>query len=317
MNTPPLQANLQSSIRKAFELTRLKRHEFVTIEHLLAGLLNDSEVQKTLAACGVKSSAVQASLDAFFQEKIEVLPEGVTLHPSPSLGFQRVMERAILHAMSSEQATVDVGSVLVALLQEPECFGAHYLRSQGLQRLALLRYLSHGAAEPRNPKPAETPETPAEEGEAPPPDPLKAYTVDLVARAAEGRIDPLVGRLAELDRIIQILCRRRKNNPLLVGEPGVGKTAIAEGLALRLHDGKVPDVLKGSSLFALDLGALLAGTRYRGDFEQRVKAVIEALKAKDHALLFIDEIHTIVGAGSVSGGSLDASNLLKPALAAG
>ncbi len=317
MNTPPLQANLQSAIRKAFELARFKRHELVTVEHLLAGLLSESEVQKTLSACGVKLTIVQASLNAFFEEKIEVLPVGVTLHPSPSLGFQRVMERAILHALSSEQAIVDVGSVLVAVLQEPESFGAHYLRSQGLQRLALLRYLSHGSAESIIPKPAETTDAPSEEGEAPPPDPLKAYTVDLVARAAEGKIDPLVGRLAELDRIIQILCRRRKNNPLLVGEPGVGKTAIAEGLALRLHEGKVPDVLKGSSLFALDLGALLAGTRYRGDFEQRVKAVIEALKAKDHALLFIDEIHTIVGAGSVSGGSLDASNLLKPALAAG
>ncbi|MBL0210561.1 MAG: ATP-dependent Clp protease ATP-binding subunit ClpA [Holophagaceae bacterium] len=317
MNTPPLQANLQSAIRRAFELARLKRHELVTVEHLLAGLLSDSEVQKTLGACGVKLASLQASLDAFLEAKLEALPVGVTLHPSPSLGFQRVMERAILHALSSEQATVDVGSVLAAVLQEPENFGAHYLRSEGLQRLALLRYLSHGAAEPAPPKTAEPTETPGEDSETPPADPLKAYTVDLVARASEGKIDPLVGRLAELDRIIQILCRRRKNNPLLVGEPGVGKTAIAEGLALRLHEGKVPEALRGSSLFALDLGALLAGTRYRGDFEQRVKAVIEALKAKDHALLFIDEIHTIVGAGSVSGGSLDASNLLKPALAAG
>ena len=317
MSTPPLQASLQSAIRKAFELARLQRHEFVTPEHLLAGLLGESEVQRTLSACGVKTASVQTSLKAFFEEKLAALPEGVTLRPAPSLGFQRVMERAILHSLSSEQATVDTGSVLAALLQEPESFGSHYLRAQGLQRLALLRYLSHGAAEPLVPNPAEPGGEPAGEGEAPPPDPLKAYTVDLVARAAEGQIDPLVGRLAELDRILQILCRRRKNNPLLVGEPGVGKTAIAEGLALRLHEGKVPDVLKGSSLFALDLGALLAGTRYRGDFEQRVKAVIEALKAKDHALLFIDEIHTIVGAGSVSGGSLDASNLLKPALAAG
>jgi ATP-dependent Clp protease ATP-binding subunit ClpA len=320
MNTPPLKTNLQSAIRQAFELARFKRHEFVTVEHLLAGLLNESEIQKILSACGVNPTSVQGSLDGFFEEKIERLPESVTLHPSPSLGFQRVMERAILHSLSSEQAVVDVGSVLVALLQEPENFGAHYLRSQGLKRLALLRYLSHGAPEPRNPKPAlptENTDTPMEEGEAPAPDPLKAYTVDLVARAAEGKIDPLVGRMEELDRIIQILCRRRKNNPLLVGEPGVGKTAIAEGLALRLHEGKVPEVLKGSTLFALDLGALLAGTRYRGDFEERVKAVIEALKAKDNALLFIDEIHTIVGAGAVSGGSLDASNLLKPALAAG
>ncbi len=323
MNTPPLQANLQSVIRTAFELARSKRHELVTVEHLLAGLLSEPEIQKTLSTCGVKPIQVQASLDGFFEDKIEILPDGVTLRPSPSLGFQRVMERAILHAMSSEQTTVDVGSVLVAMLQEPECFGAHFLRAQGLQRLALLRYLSHGATEAKNPKPKipNEPETtmdsPSEEGDVPPPDPLKAYTIDLVARAAEGRIDPLVGRLTELDRVIQILCRRRKNNPLLVGEPGVGKTAIAEGLALRLHEGKVPDVLKGSSLFALDLGALLAGTRYRGDFEERVKAVMEALKIKDHALLFIDEIHTIVGAGSVSGGGLDASNLLKPALAAG
>ncbi len=320
MITPPLAANLQSAIRRAFELATSQRHEFVTAEHLLAGLLGELDVQKTLTACGVKPPSVQASLDAFFAEKIETLPDGVTLHPAPSLGFQRVMERAILHALSSEQATVDAGSVVAALLQEPESFGAHYLRSQGLQRLALLRYLSHGGSEVPLPKPSAPNQTPSEEGEADEaltPDPLQAYTVDLVARAAEGKIDPLVGRQEELDRVIQILCRRRKNNPLLVGEPGVGKTALAEGLALRLHEGKVPDAIKGASLFALDLGALLAGTRYRGDFEQRVKAVLEALKAKDHALLFIDEIHTIVGAGSVSGGSLDASNLLKPALAAG
>ncbi len=314
MNTPPLDTPLQNGIRRAFESARGGRHEFVTVEHLLGGLLKEPSIEKALAACGVKAIQVQAELEDFFQKTIENLPKGVALQPSPTPGFQRVMERAILHALASEQPVVDAGSVLAAMLQEPDSFAAHFLKSNGLERLALLRYLSHGSESPLTAQPGEPEET---EGEAPAPDPLQAYTVDLVAHAAAGKIDPLVGRVEELDRIIQILCRRRKNNPLLVGEPGVGKTAIAEGLALRIHANKVPEALKGSSLFALDMGALLAGTRYRGDFEQRVKAVIEALKAKEHALLFIDEIHTIVGAGSVSGGSLDASNLLKPALAAG
>jgi ATP-dependent Clp protease ATP-binding subunit ClpA len=224
-----------------------------------------------------------------------------------------------MHTISSERPAVNSGAVLVSLLMEKESQASYLLKRQGVNRLPLLKHLAHGGAEvgPNlGAAPKEAPE-PAEEAEAPSRDPLKAYAVDLVARAAEGRIDPLIGREAELERVLHVLCRRRKNNPLLVGETGVGKTAIAEGLALRLHEGKVPDALKGAPLYSLDMGALLAGTRYRGDFEERVKAVLEALAQHPGALLFIDEIHTLVGAGAVNGGSMDASNLLKPVLARG
>jgi ATP-dependent Clp protease ATP-binding subunit ClpA len=314
---PSISEALQRSLQRTFALAREGRHEFLTLEHLLLALQDDPLVSGAVAACGGSAQALRQDLEAFLQTRLERLPESLALDPAPTLGFSRVIERAILHAVSSEAAQVDAGAVLASLLQEKESHAAYFLQKQGVARLPLLKYLSHGAPAPAPPAPqAPPPDAEGEEG-APAQDPLQAYAVDLVQKARDGRIDPLIGREAEVERMVHILCRRRKNNPLLVGEAGVGKTAIAEGLALRIRDGKVPEALKDAPFFALDMGALLAGTRYRGDFEQRVKAVLEALAGRPGSLLFIDEIHTLVGAGSVSGGSMDASNLLKPVLASG
>ena len=314
---PELSSALQKSLQRTFVLAKEARHEFITLEHLLLALQGDPLVQGAMEACGGEAGALVRELEAFLRTSLAALPEEAAEDPAPTLGFSRVMERAIMHAISSEAAQVDSGAVLAALLQEKESHAAYFLQKHGVSRLPLLKFLAHGGTAP-GPAAPEPHAAPQEEGEEPPAkDPLKAYAVDLVQKASEGRIDPLIGREAELERMIHVLCRRRKNNPLLVGEAGVGKTALAEGLALRLRDGKVPDALKGAPFFALDMGALLAGTRYRGDFEQRVKAVLEALAARPGALLFIDEIHTLVGAGSVNGGTMDASNLLKPALASG
>lgn len=307
---PALTPALHRALHRAVELTHTHRHAFLTLEHLLLALHSDAQVQAAVAACGGNIAHLKTELERYLKERMEPLPEGVT-EPTPTVAFHRVMGRALQHALSAEAEGIDGGAVLVALLQERESHAAYLLEKEGVRRLPLLRFLSHGAGKaPKAPEPTPDAEEEAEVVQ----DPLAAYAVDLVARAAAGGIDPLIGREAELDRMQHILCRRRKNNPLLVGESGVGKTALAEGLALRLLEGKVPEPLLGAPFYALDLGALLAGTRYRGDFEARVKAVLEALRAKPGALLFIDEIHTLVGAGSVSGGSLDASNLLKPAL---
>jgi len=316
---PKLSEGLHRAIQGAFNLARELRNEFLTLEHLLLALLDDPQTAGAVEACGAPVPKLRADLETFVREKLESMPGEEIVNPAPTLGFNRVMERAILHAVSSEAASVDGGAVLASMLQEKESHAAYFLQKRGVARLSLLRQLSHGgeAATPAPDKREEGEEAGEEAGEAPARDPLKAYAVDLIAKAAAGRIDPLVGREEELERLIHVLCRRRKNNPLLVGEAGVGKTALAEGLALRLHSGHVPDVLKGAPYYSLDMGALLAGTRYRGDFEQRVKAVLEALSKQAGALLFIDEIHTLVGAGSVSGGTMDASNLLKPALASG
>jgi ATP-dependent Clp protease ATP-binding subunit ClpA len=235
-----------------------------------------------------------------------------SIEPQPTLGFDRVLQQAMMHAAVSSATQVDSGSLLVFLMQEEDSHAAYFLRSQGIERLLLLRVISHGPKGDAVPLPAG-----GDRGGAPSTNPLEAYAADLVARAAAGQIDPLIGRALEIERMIQVLCRRRKNNPLLVGEPGVGKTALAEGLALRIHQGQVPEVLKDAKVFALDLGALIAGTRYRGDFEERVKQVLDALSKESNAILFIDEIHSLVGAGAASGGAMDAGNLLKPALAGG
>ena len=315
--TPDLAPVLNHCLQQAFNLARTRRHEYLTLEHLLLGLQADPAVTGAESACGGHPENLKKDLEAFLQERLEAVPGPGEHSPTPTLGFNRVMERALLHAVSSERPTVDGGAVLVALLQEQESQAAYLLKHHGVNRLPLLRHLAHGGLEAAAPGPAPAPAEGAEAPEAPPPDPLKAYAVDLVARAAEGRIDPLIGREAELERLIHVLCRRRKNNPLLVGEAGVGKTALAEGLALRLHSGDVPDALKGAPFFSLDMGAMVAGTRYRGDFEERVKRVLKALADKPGALLFIDEIHTLVGAGAVNGGAMDASNLLKPVLASG
>ena len=321
--SPSLTPSLQTCIQHAFLLARASRHEYLTLEHLLLALQEDAHVRDAVVACGGQPAVLKNELETFLKGCLETLPETQDQQPTPTLGFNRVMERAIVHALSSEARSVDSGAILAALILEKESHAAYFLQKQGVTRLPLLRHLSHGAmtANPQAEPPAQEPlgtTAPAEPEEgAPAQDPLAAYAVDLVARAREGRIDPLIGREAELERVMHVLCRRRKNNPLLVGEAGVGKTAIAEGLALRLVEGQVPDSLKGAPFFALDMGSLLAGTRYRGDFEARVKAVLEALGQLPGALLFIDEIHTLVGAGSVSGGSLDLSNLLKPVLQSG
>jgi ATP-dependent Clp protease ATP-binding subunit ClpA len=317
--TPSITPALNSSIQRAFTFARTARHEYLTLEHLLLAMQEDPQVTRAIAACGGNAGGLKAELEGFLAKHLATLPAELPSNPVPTLGFNRVMERAILHAISSERPTVDSGSVLVALLQEKESQAVFYLKRQGVNRLPLLKHLAHGnlEAEEEPGAPAEGGDETAETAAPAPADPLKTYAVDLVARAAEGRIDPLIGREAELERVIHVLCRRRKNNPLLVGEAGVGKTALAEGLALRLLEGKVPDALKGAPFYSLDMGAMLAGTRYRGDFEERVKAVLKALADKPGALLFIDEIHTLVGAGAVNGGSMDASNLLKPVLASG
>ena len=317
--TPSLTAVLNRCIQHAFSLARDARHEYLTLEHLLLALQDDPLVVTAVAACGGDSGRLRKELEAYLEQRMETLPADMPANPIPTEGFNRVIERAIMHTISSERVAVSSGAVLVSMLQEKESQAGYLLKRQGVNRLPLLKHLAHGGAEvgPNfGASPKEASES-AEEAEPPARDPLKAYAVDLVARAAEGGIDPLIGREAELERVIHVLCRRRKNNPLLVGETGVGKTAIAEGLALRLRDGKVPDALKGAPLYSLDMGSLLAGTRYRGDFEERVKAVLGALAQHPGALLFIDEIHTLVGAGAVGGGSMDASNLLKPVLARG
>ena len=242
----------------------------------------------------------------------EPVPGPAKVEPEPTIGFDRVIQQAMMHAAVSSAKHVDTGSLLVFLLQEEDSHAAYFLRAQGIERLLLLRVISHGPKSDPEALPVG-----GDRGTAPNADPLKAFATDLVARAAAGQIDPLIGRALEIERMIQVLCRRRKNNPLLVGEPGVGKTALAEGLALRIQQGNVPEVLKTAKVYALDLGALIAGTRYRGDFEERVKQVLDRLEKEENAILFIDEIHSLVGAGAASGGAMDAGNLLKPALASG
>ncbi|HEY0839126.1 MAG TPA: ATP-dependent Clp protease ATP-binding subunit ClpA [Vulgatibacter sp.] len=318
--SPQLTADLQQTLERAIEAARVRRNEHAGIEHLLLGLLDDPLARQAIVACGGEPSMLRDELVTFLADRFESLADAV--EPTPTLGFARVIQRAAVHALSSEAEEVDGGTVLASLLREDQSHAVYLLRQQGIERLDVLEFLSHGLSEDGDDEDEgevdDEDEADEEHGAArPAKDPLAAYTVDLVARAEEGRIDPLIGRDAEIDRAIQVLCRRRKNNPLFVGEPGVGKTALVEGLALRIHEGRVPDVMKDARIYSLDLGSLLAGTRYRGDFEQRMKAVLKALARVPHPILFIDELHTVVGAGSTTGGSMDASNLLKPALASG
>jgi ATP-dependent Clp protease ATP-binding subunit ClpA len=306
---------LQESFEFAVNEAVRRRHEYVTIEHLLFALLHDRDVVNVVRACGGSVEQLKKDLDEFIEKTYDRLEEN-ELQPVLTTMLQRVIQYAQLHAQSAGRKEVDTGQMLAAIYQADQSHAVFLLRSQGINKLDVLNYLSHGIAKdmPGGAQPAFA--MPEEEG-TPAGNPLKSFTVDLVARAKNGEIDPLIGRSLELERTIQILCRRRKNNPLFVGEPGVGKTAIAEGLALKIHRDEVPRVLKGVEVYALDMGAVLAGTKYRGEFEQRLKAVISALVEKKDAILFIDEIHTIVGAGAVSGGTMDASNLLKPAIASG
>ena len=315
-----LTRELQATLSAAVDAALRRRHEYVTLEHLLYALLDDATASNVIRHCGGETEALKRELEKFFDERIDHRERDTLEMPEQTLMFQRVLQYAILQAEGSGQKDVDGGNILAALFQAERSHAVYLLKKQGITRLDVLNYIAHGiskVADDGEPVPegfdAEDEITGAQNVR----DPLAAFTVNLVERAAEGLIDPLIGRAPELLRTIQILCRRRKNNPIYVGEPGVGKTAIAEGLALKIHQGEVPDALKDAEVYALDMGALLAGTKYRGEFEQRLKGVISALKKMPGAILFIDEIHTIVGAGAVSGGSMDASNIIKPALATG
>jgi ATP-dependent Clp protease ATP-binding subunit ClpA len=321
MAGPVIDKELQATLRKAFDHAGLMRHEYVTLEHLLLALTEDPKASKALRACGADLRRLRKQLDEFMRERLSRVPENVTVEPRQTLAVERVLQRAAIHAISSEMKTIDGGNVLVQILKEEESYAAFVLQEEGVSPLDLKRYIAHGVGTDivpgENDSYTDTEFEDDQEDSAAGRDPLEAFATDLIAEAAEGRIDPLIGRDAELDRTVQVLCRRRKNNPVFVGEAGVGKTAIAEGLARRVHEGRVPKVLADAQIYSLDMGALLAGTKFRGQFEERLKAIMKRLQELDNAILFIDEIHTIVGAGATTGSSMDASNILKPALASG
>ena len=309
---------LEVSLHMAFVEARQKQHEFITVEHLLLAMLDNPSAAEVLKACGVDIEELRGVLTDFINEHTPRLSPHSDADTQPTQGFQRVIQRAILHVQSSGKKEVTGANVLVAVFGEKESHAVYFLNQRGVTRLDVVNYIAHGIT--KTPQKGQEKQEPAKEdaeGEQQPAGALDAYTVDLNHLAKTGKIDPLIGREYELERVIQVLCRRRKNNPLLVGEAGVGKTAIAEGLARRINDGNVPEMLKDFVVHSLDMGALLAGTKYRGDFEQRLKAVLKQLTENPKTILFIDEIHTIIGAGAASGGTLDASNLLKPALSTG
>jgi ATP-dependent Clp protease ATP-binding subunit ClpA len=301
-----------------------RKHEYATLEHLLLSLADDQEAASVMRACDVDLAALKKSLLNYLDTELKSLVVDDGEDAKPTAGFQRVIQRAVIHVQSSGREEVTGANVLVAIFSERESHAAYFLQEQDMTRYDAVNFIAHGiakkagASETRAVKGAteadseEKPQSAKSPGEA-----LDAYCVNLNEKAKQGKVDPLIGRTAEVERAIQILCRRTKNNPLLVGDPGVGKTAIAEGLARKIVNHQVPDVLEGATIFSLDMGALLAGTRYRGDFEERVKQVVKELEAHPNAVLFIDEIHTVIGAGATSGGAMDASNLLKPALASG
>jgi ATP-dependent Clp protease ATP-binding subunit ClpA len=306
---------LQNTFSNALSEAVQRRHEYITLEHLLLALIDDPSAQDVLRNCGADLDALRKEVSRFLDDNFENVPEDEETTPVETAMFRRVLEYAILHVQSSGRKELDGAHMLAALYQAERSHAVYLLQKQGISKLDVLSYISHGVSK-MSPQPDLTP-IGEDEGAPAPSDPLTAFTTNLVERAAKGEIDPLIGRGPELERTVQILCRRRKNNPLFVGEPGVGKTAIAEGLALKIHKGEVPEILKTAEVYALDMSAVLAGTKYRGEFEQRFKGLIAVLQKKDNAILFIDEIHTIVGAGAVSGGSMDASNIIKPALASG
>ena len=314
-----LTRELEETLSFAVDEAVRHKHEFVTLEHLLFALLEDASAREILFNCGAQIDELARALQEYFDNVLEKVPDTAkTAMPELTSTFQSTISYAVLQAEGSGQGAVDGGHILAAMYQAEQSYAVYLLMQQGVTRLDILNYISHGISKIDSSDPLpdgvdeDDPTTPAQRKK-----PLESFTVELVARAGEGQIDPIVGRLDEIERTIQVLCRRKKNNPLYVGEPGVGKTALAEGLALKISEGDVPEVLRDAKVFALDMGAVLAGTRYRGDFEQRFKSIINELKQQENAILFIDEIHTIVGAGAVSGGSMDASNILKPALAAG
>ena len=318
-----LSPDLEKSLRRALAMASERRHEFATLEHLLLALAGDSDAVAVLKACGVDIEKLTGDLEGFLEGGLDDLVAETPVEARPTTGFQRVIQRAVLHVQSSGRAEVTGANVLVALFSERESHAVYFLQRQDMSRYDAVNYISHRVAKVPGQAASGGPASGADEGGAEETDvkegatALEAWCVDLNAKAEAGRIDPLIGRDGEVERTIQVLCRRTKNNPLYVGDAGVGKTALAEGLARRIVGGEVPEVLADAVIFALDMGMLLAGTRYRGDFEERVKAVLAEIEAHDGAILFIDEIHTVIGAGATSGGAMDASNLLKPALQSG
>ena len=310
---------LEGTLNTALKEAKSRRHEYVCLEHLLYALLQDKDASGAIINCGGDIDRLRKGLEEFFQTHLETLPGGSDHQPQQTLSFHRVLQRAVIHAQSAEKKEINGGNLLIAMFREPDSYAVYLLQEQGITRFDLVNYISHGISKIAAAE--EWSQNEEEQSEEERPDrrvkPLEAFAVNLVAKAQQGNIDPLIGRDDEIERTIHVLCRRRKNNPIYVGDPGVGKTALAEGLALKIHHGKVPDVLKNAVIYALDMGALLAGTKFRGDFEARLKGVLAGLKKLPNSILFIDEIHTIVGAGATSGGSMDASNILKPALASG
>jgi len=312
MITPELRATLNLAVAEA----QRRRHEYLTLEHVLFAMLKDPVASDILQACGGDLAYLKGELEKFLDENLEKLPEDVDAPPEQTLAFQRALQRAAMHSQSSGKKAMDAGSMLAAMYRESDSHAIFLLEDQGITRLDVLNFISHGIRKAGGPPPNSDGGGEAEEA-AKGKSPLESFCTELVAEAAAGRIDPLIGRNKELERTIHILARRRKNNPLFIGEPGVGKTALVEGLASRVNDGNVPTLLKDARIYSLDMGGLLAGTKFRGDFEERLKGILDELKDDAKAILFIDEIHTIVGAGSTTGGHMDAGNMLKPALAAG
>ena len=318
---PSFARELEQTLHNALAEASRRRHEYATLEHLLIALIDDEHASKVMTACGVSRDELRASVKHYLDNELGALVADSGTDPTPTSGFQRVVQRAILHVQSSGRDEVTGANVLVALFSERESYAVYFLQQQDMSRLDAVTYISHGVgkgetpAETREVSGTEEKSTGEKEGKKE--SALKQFTVDLNEKARTGKVDPLIGRTPEVERTVQILCRRSKNNPLYVGEPGVGKTAIAEGLARKIIEGDVPDVLKPATIYSLDMGALLAGTRYRGDFEERLKSVVSELEKLPDAILFIDEIHTVIGAGATSGGAMDASNLLKPALSSG
>ena len=310
MISKELSETLGFAVREA----KRRRHEYVCVEHLLFAILYDTEGIEIIENCGGNIENLKNALESFFGQRMESIPENDEYVLQQTVGFQRVIQRAINHVRSAEKQEVDVSDILASILQEKDSNAEYFLTEEGITRLDVLSYISHDVSKsPYRDGSDEFVKTDKREKKKKA-DPLEAFTIDLVKSAAEGKLDPLIGRELEMERTIQVLCRRKKNNPIFVGDPGVGKTAMAEGLAIKINSGAIPDLLKDIRIYSLDLGGLLAGTKFRGDFEQRLKGVLSALKKKKNAILFIDEIHTTVGAGATSRGSMDAPSMGSSAL---
>ncbi len=311
-----LSPELQDTLKRAVDDVRERRHEYLTLEHLLLSMLKDESALEVIRHCGGDPAAIELEIEEFLDDNMEIVPDDVEVGPEQTLSFQRVLQRAAMHVQGSGRSVLTSGNMIASMYREAESHAVYILEKQGITRFDVINFISHGISKIEQAGPIRRVGGVEEEAEHSS-NPLADYCIDLSEKAAAGKIDPLIGRDKEIERTVQILCRRRKNNPLYVGEPGVGKTALAEGLALRVHNGEVPKPLLGTKVLSLDMTAVLAGTRYRGDFEERLKAVLKEIEKADNCVLFIDEIHNIVGAGATSGGTMDAANILKPPLASG